>query len=240
MIFRVSRGRAIASFYDLVINKDEYLFTSSIRSRGFSFANKNKNKKNDYNITNSNIFNEQKKVIFNILFQGGVENVLLGKILKICEIFQASRYNVPKANEIQNEISKVENEIIQKKNLLIQTEKSINDIIIKINRINDKSIKYSLYKFYFLQEKIIYSILNKCIVRENFIDGEIWIPERSINNLINNINAVFQGKDDKLRANITNINEENDFSIPPTYIKINDFIYSFQEIVNTYCIPRYR
>ncbi len=240
MIFRVSRGRAIASFYDLVINKDEYLFTSSIRSRGFSFANKNKNKKNDYNITNSNIFNEQKKVIFNILFQGGVENVLLGKILKICEIFQASRYNVPKANEIQNEISKVENEIIQKKNLIIQTEKSINDIIIKINRINDKSIKYSLYKFYFLQEKIIYSILNKCIVRENFIDGEIWIPERSINNLINNINAVFQGKDDKLRANITNINEENDFSIPPTYIKTNDFIYPFQEIVNTYGIPRYR
>ena len=194
MIFRVSRGRAIASFYDLVINKDEYLFTSSIRNRGFSFANKNTNKNNNFNIFNSRVLNENKKVIFNILFQGGVENILLGKILKICELFQASRYNIPKRNEIYNEISKVENEIVQKKNLLIQTEKSINDIIIKINKINNKSIKYSLYKFYFLQEKIIYSILNKCIVRENFIDGEIWVPERSLNNLINNINAVFQGK----------------------------------------------
>ena len=240
MIFRVSRGRAIASFYDLVINKDEYLFTSSIRNRGFSFANKNTNKNNNFNIFNSRVLNGNKKVIFNILFQGGVENILLGKILKICELFQASRYNIPKRNEIYNEISKVENEIVQKKNLLIQTEKSINDIIIKINKINNKSIKYSLYKFYFLQEKIIYSILNKCIVRENFIDGEIWVPERTLNNLINNINAVFQGKEDKLRANITNINEENDFSIPPTYIKTNDFIYPFQEIVNTYGIPRYR
>ena len=42
MIFRVSRGRAIASFYNLVINDDEYLYTSSIRNRGFSFADKKK------------------------------------------------------------------------------------------------------------------------------------------------------------------------------------------------------
>ena len=44
MIFRVSRGRAIASFYNLVINNDEYLYTSSIRNRGFSFADKKKKK----------------------------------------------------------------------------------------------------------------------------------------------------------------------------------------------------
>ena len=45
MIFRVSRGRAIASFYNLVINNDEYLYTSSIKNRGFSFANKKKKKR---------------------------------------------------------------------------------------------------------------------------------------------------------------------------------------------------
>ena len=42
MIFRVSRGRAIASFYNLVINNDEYLYTSSIRNRGFSIKKKKK------------------------------------------------------------------------------------------------------------------------------------------------------------------------------------------------------
>ena len=52
MIFRVSRGRAIASFYNLVINNDEYLYTSSIKNRGFSFANKKKKKE-------SNLDNEQ-------------------------------------------------------------------------------------------------------------------------------------------------------------------------------------
>ena len=49
MIFRVSRGRAIASFYNLVINNDEYLYTSSIKNRGFFFFYKKKKKKlNNY------------------------------------------------------------------------------------------------------------------------------------------------------------------------------------------------
>ena len=249
MIFRVSRGRAIASFYNLVINNDEYLYTSSIRNRGFSFADKKKKKKlNNYDdnekssfINESDMLNNQKKVIFNILFQGGVENVLLGKILKICEMFQASRYNVPKREEIQNEISKIEDDIKEKKNLLVQTEKSINDLITKNNIINNRFIKYSLYKLYFLQEKMIYLTLNKCIVRENFIDGEFWIPERSLSNLLNNINSVSQGKDDKLRANVEEIIFEKNINInPPTYIPTNEFLYAFQEIVNIYGIPRYR
>ena len=237
MIFRTSRGRALVSFYDLSINNDEYLYTSSIKHRGFSFANNNKK---GSIINDSYFIDGHKKVIFNILFQSGVENVLLGKILKICELFQASRYNVPNRNEIQIEISKIEDDIKQKKNLLIQTEKSINDIITRINDINSLPIKYQLYKLYFLQEKMIYLTLNKCIVRENFIDGEIWVPERSLNTLINNINTVFQGKDDKLRANIEGINEENNIFEPPTFIPTNEFLYSFQEITNTYGIPRYR
>ena len=38
MIHRISRGRAIASFYDLEIDEEEYLFTTSVKQRGFSFA----------------------------------------------------------------------------------------------------------------------------------------------------------------------------------------------------------
>ena len=88
---------------------------------------------------------------------------------------------------------------------------------------------------------MIYLTLNKCIVRENFIDGEFWIPERSLSNLLNNINSVSQGKDDKLRANVEEIIFEKNINInPPTYIPTNEFLYAFQEIVNIYGIPRYR
>ena len=35
-----------------------------------------------------------------------------------------------------------------------------------------------MYRYYFKKEKLIYTNLNKCLVRDNFIDGEVWIPEK--------------------------------------------------------------
>ena len=55
------------------------------------------------------------KKIFAVIFTGGEENVLLQKILKPCEIFQACRYPVPRSSEIQEEIKKIAAEIKEKK-----------------------------------------------------------------------------------------------------------------------------
>ena len=244
MIFRISRGRAITTFYNLSIDKEEYLFTSSIRQRGFSFAEdpsafqsqnqgvKIKPLKEDYN--------DSQKKIFNIIFQGGEENILLGKILRVCEIFQASRYNVPKNSEIQAEIEKMEREISDKKDLLIRTEMNLKDILLKtISYSNNKNSKFSLYKLFFLQEKMVYSTLNKCIMRDTFIDGEVWIPKRSLDNVMNILQNIFSDKENKLTASLQDIEVETE-QMPPTYIPTNDFIWAFQQIVSTYGIPRYR
>ena len=68
-------------------------------------------------------FNTKKK-IFTIIFTGSAENVLLHKLLKVCEIFQASRYPVPKASEIKGEIKAIEEEIRMKKDLMASIEKN--------------------------------------------------------------------------------------------------------------------
>ena len=157
MIFRISRGRAITTFYNLSIDKEEYLFTTSIRQRGFSFAegpNAFQSKSTGVQMINirpiESEYNDSQKKIFNIIFQGGEENVLLGKILKVCEIFQASRYNVPKNSEIQNEIERLEKEISDKKDLLIRTEMNLKDILLKtIAYSKNKNSKFSLYKLFF-------------------------------------------------------------------------------------------
>jgi hypothetical protein len=208
MIFRVSRGRALSTFYNLLIDKEEYLFTTSIKQRGFSFAegqqsqdvqepligeqgeqlistsNQNENGiqnlavKNLINIkpVNQSYSNSQKK-IFNIIFQGGEENILLNKILKVCEIFQVSRYHVPPSSQIQDEIRNIETEIRDKKDLLIKTEMNLKDILIKtISLDQNKTSKYALYKLFFIQAKIIYNTLNKCILNNTILDGEVWIP----------------------------------------------------------------
>ena len=94
MIFRISRGRALTAFYSLEINNDEYLLTSSVRERGLSLAQNQQPGR--YERLSSLIqskdvgaFNTKKK-IFTIIFTGGNENILLQKLLKVCEVFQVT------------------------------------------------------------------------------------------------------------------------------------------------------
>ena len=249
MIFRISRGHAVTTFYSLDINNDEYLLTSSVRQRGFSFVEGpskelvQKNLPKLSSIIQSkeiDTFNTNKR-IFTIIFTGGEEGILLQKILKVCEIFQASRYPVPKTSEVKEEIDNIILDIKDKKNLIISIEKNLNDLIKLNNKLNNKKgYKYSLYKLYFEQQKMIYTTLNKCIVRDTFIDGQVWIPKDSLPEVEKLLKNIFVGKDNKLNANLEDLEINEEIQSPPTYIRTNEFTSVFQLIVDTYGIPHYR
>jgi V-type H+-transporting ATPase subunit a len=213
MIFRISKGRAIPTFFDLVTE---------------SKINKTK---------------IQKK-IFTVFFQGGIENILLGKLLKVCDIFGASRFNIPRREEMHSQINSLQCDIAEKKQFLKQAETSIKDYYRdKIGVVmGSQSIaaKYELYRLYFKKEKLIFSNLNKCIIRGNFIDGEVWIPEEKFRTVV-----------ESLQTRDSNVNKNSELSAffvdpvstdltPPTYIKTNDLTSTFQLIVDTYGVPRYR
>jgi V-type H+-transporting ATPase subunit a len=150
MIFRTSKGRAIPTFFDLSNNVNKII-----------------------NIKQHTIT----KKIFTIFFQDGSENVLYGKILKVLDIFGASRFNIPKREEMPAQINSLQSEISEKKNFLKQAETSIKDYIRDKTGSEEQPSKYELYRLYFKKEKLIYGNLNKCLLRGNFLDGEIWIPE---------------------------------------------------------------
>ncbi len=98
---------------------------------------------------------------------------------------------------------------------------------------------YTLYKFYYMKEKLLYTNLNKCKVRENFIDGEVWIPEEKLNLVVEKLQQI--GNENELQVTATFIDIQGvDKGNPPTFIETNEFTASFQEIVNTYGVPRYR
>ena len=111
MIFRISRGRAITAFYSLEINNDEYLLTSTVRQRGMSLSSQNQYErleKLSSLIQSKDVGSiNTKKKIFTVIFTGSEENILLTKLLKVCEVFQASRYPVPKNSEVRKEIDKI-------------------------------------------------------------------------------------------------------------------------------------
>jgi V-type H+-transporting ATPase subunit a len=98
MIFRISKGRAIPTFFDLITE-------------------------------NKIIKTKTQKKIFTIFFQGGVENVLLAKLIKVCDLFNASRFNIPRREEIQSQITQLQNEIFEKNSFLKQASTSIKNFL---------------------------------------------------------------------------------------------------------------
>ena len=117
------------------------------------------------------------KKIFNIFIQGGAQNVLGNKIIQICDIFGASRFTIPKREDLASAINNVQQEIYDKKNYLKTVETSIKDFFKDKIGENNMPGRYDMYKLYFLQEKLLFSNLNKCKLRGNFSDGEVWIHE---------------------------------------------------------------
>ena len=245
MIFRISRGRAITAFYSLEINNDEYLLTSTVRQRGMTLSSQNQNErleKLSSLIQSKDVGSiNTKKKIFTVIFTGSEENILLTKLLKVCEVFQASRYPVPKNSEVRKEIDKIEEDILNKKNLMVSIEKNLEEFCIKSNTFeNKRGYKYSLYKLFFEQEKMIYTTLNKCIIRDTFVDGHVWIPTKEVNEVMSVLQNMFKNsQENKTSAYLEDIKDEEDIK-PPTYISLNEFTTAFQLVVNTYGIPRYR
>ena len=131
-------------------------------------------------------------------------------------------------------------DIEEKKNMLQNIEKSLVAILKECNQFKElKGIRYTFYKLYFEQQRLIYYNLGKCILRENFIDGRVWIPKNKLQDIENLLNNLYKDQDNKINASLLDIDNENNFN-PPTLIIINEFTAIPQLIVDTYGIPRYK
>jgi V-type H+-transporting ATPase subunit a len=225
MIFRVTRGRALTTFWNFQIEDHD---THQNILLGGEIKQKNSKKI------------RQPKKIFTIFFQSSTENIILGKVLKICDLFEASRYSVPRPEEISTTIKEIEMEIREKHNFLCEAEKSMMDFLIAKCGNNQIKGQYHMYKLYFKKEKAIYTNLNKCIVRGNFIDGEVWIPLSKLEKVRSTLKNIYKDSTDKLTANIFDVEASSTKETPPTYIPTNEFFFAFQQIVDTYGVPRYR
>ena len=179
------------------------------------------------------------KKIFNIFLQGGTQNVLAKKIIQICDIFGASRFTIPKREDLASEINNVQQEIYDKKNYLKTVETSIKDFFKDKIGENNQPGRYDMYKLYFLQEKLLFSNLNKCKLRGNFIDGEVWIPKEKYQLVQDSLLKITSKDPTKLTAVLSDFDDGDD-ATPPTYLILNDFTYPFQTIVSEYGVPRYR
>ena len=94
-----------------------------------------------------------------------------------------------------------------------------------------------IYKWFIRKEKCLYSALNKFKSGNRLLFGLFWLPN---------------SKKDELNKKIMDIKEDRNISgpqiwkrdnhniSPPSYFKLNEFTWAFQEITNTYGVPTYK
>jgi V-type H+-transporting ATPase subunit a len=159
-------------------------------------------------------------------------------MLQICDILSCSHY-IPPENETKEEILRnINKKIRDKRNYIIESEGTIRKFLRQFAGTEEKPARIDLLRLYAKKEKIIYLNLNKCIIRDNFVDGEVWVLEDKRDILISLLNSGVSKDEMKALGTFIEVNE--DVLMRPTYIPTNEFTYAFQEIVNTYGIPRYR
>lgn len=178
------------------------------------------------------------KKIFTIFFPTGQDNVMFQKIIKVCEIYGASRFPLPRSDEMKNEISQLQRDIGEKEGYLKQAKTLIDDFLKdKVGYVQDnRPAKYELYRQFFKKEKTIYTNLNKCKLTDNFVDGAIWIPEETYPEVIEQVSKI--SINHALSCNFFDLPFPKES--PPTYINLNDLTWAFQEMTNSYGVPRYR
>ena len=88
------------------------------------------------------------------------------KILRICDSFTGSRYEVPEMHEIDQEINKISHSINDAKQVYMQTKNSLKEQLMVFNQLDandqqgdDISTIY-IYKMFLAKEKALYQTMN--------------------------------------------------------------------------------
>ena len=229
LIFRKGRDRAIPNFFEIKIKETDHKIQEHFKN----------------------------KDIYLICIQG---TFLINKIKELLKLFNCSVYEFTHNMNILEELNKVNKQVLDEKklnsegkallkNLLSSKAKIINekkewnniDNLNEDGYINNNNYLsfYALYRMYFKIQKLIYINLNKCLDKGQFLIGEVWIPEIYFPILQKEINTLLKDNERLLLPHLEDFEHENNRPYR-TFFRTNDFSYPFQEIVNTYGIPRYK
>ena len=196
-----------------------------------------------FNVNNF-IYDEEKylenKQIFLIIINGKEP---CEKIRKTIEVLNCETFTINNALKVKNDLESINAEISSQLEVIKNTTNVLLDMIkpltdpVKIEGKNYKCL-FSLYRTFCKREKYIYINLNKCLDLNMFYVGDVWIPKIAFNYLKAKLNELTKEKGDITLPVFHD--SENLGTKVRTYFQMDDFVYPFQTIVNTYGIPRYK
>jgi len=184
------------------------------------------------------------KSVFVVYFQGvgGSSGSLHQKVTKVCTAMGVSMYAWPQdhadATKRCTDLSKA----LRDKELALEGFMSFlraetGDLCAPPRAGSNSKIEE--YRLFCLKEKSIYSVLN-CCTDDMLLRVNVWYPELDHDDIENVLKtAMFNGKSPDTRAMLMPMKGKAK-TAPPTYTKTNEYTQSFQDVIDTYGIPRYQ
>ncbi len=199
--------------------------------------------KNDFDHLIDTSSEAKLKTVFLIVYQGGSHEMMAKKLNKICDSFGASKYGLPAdRTSYDRKLAEVEGQLKEAKSVISVTEKHIDMVLEYFAKPRTANLQYSLIeelKLFVVKEKVIYDNLNKLKSQNTLYRGCCWCTTRNVPRVYDTITQLKASRSGIGGCEFQEISRPAD-STPPTHFETNEVTWVFQEIVNTYGIPRYR
>jgi len=175
------------------------------------------------------------KSVYVVLFREG--ETLKVKINRVCDSFSSSRFDIPE--NFESKLQELDRSLEEVNRLMIITKSEIKRALSDCAKpIENSQISLlEFQKWYLAKDKLLYNKLNMLRLENTLLRGICWCPIEDISKTQDKF-AEMQKNKPELITKFMRITEHP--LVPPTYLKVNEFTWVFQEIVSTYGTPSYR
>lgn len=181
-----------------------------------------------------------KRNVFVVYYQGGVGSAMHEKITRICRAFGVETFEWPKSAEEAEATAHALDGVIEDKTRALEAfEEFFFDevaVLLEPVRPGGNSLIED-WRLFCLKQKAIFGCLNLFEETEATLRADCWFPaeeEEKMRDLLSD----YSGPDTVSAFLLSDKSEP--ITNPPTYIKTTRFSEAFQNIVDTYGVPRYQ
>ena len=192
------------------------------------------------------------KSVFVIFFQGGQNSAMSQKISRIAQSFSANIYPWPSSETAAIEqMNQADQFMEDKRRALMAYDKFLNDeseYLYKPVRSNCPNSLIDEWRMFCVKEKAIYATLN-LFEGDVTLRADCWFPAEQEDQIkallsVSTSSGGSLASPSSAMAAMLLVDYHNPTTAhskpPPTYIKTNDVTRSFQLVVDTYGVPRYK
>lgn len=182
---------------------------------------------------------EPRKIYF-IVFPGGSSHALRQRIMDVLKSFDSRPQVLPiNAARVEESLNSLQEDHDAIGKLILKTKVQLLESLAYFTETDEFSRVSPLEEFRMLliKELSIYAELSKFRVENKIMSARCWVPTERVGHLYNEV-ARIKRENEQVRAEVFEADPGK--LKPPTYFKLSDLTRPFQEIVDTYGIPRYK